>query len=168
MWSRHYYQIAIEKSPATFEENRRKMKEESFREFTSRNFTEFAAEKYSENENTINLTVDNDEMNICFIGTNNKHGCGSFPDNIDTPILDNKASGTANVCEIEGFMNMELGDPGLKKNFQGMTDYVNEFPSHLLEVIKYLWVELKTKLFHQNIVILKISEPRRLKIPLQC
>ena len=80
--------------------------------------------------------VDNEEMNMSFTGTNNKYDCGSFPENIDTPILDNNTLGEANVCEIDGFMNMELGETGLKKNFQGMTDYVNEFPSHLLKEIK--------------------------------
>ena len=50
-------------------------------------------------------------------------------------------------------MDKELGETVLKKNFQGMTDHVNEFTRHLLEEIKYLLEELTTKNYFIEILL---------------
>ena len=51
--------------------------------------------------------------------------------------MDNNASSSASICEIEDAMDKELGETVLRKNFQGMTNYVNEPANHLLEEINY-------------------------------
>ena len=51
--------------------------------------------------------------------------------------MDNNTSSSASICEIEDAMDKELGKTVLRKNFQSMTNYVNELANHLLEEINY-------------------------------
>ena len=57
------------------------MAEETFREFVRMTCAELDTGKLSENEDIVDLTVDNNEMNTSLTGTINKYGCRSFQGN---------------------------------------------------------------------------------------
>ena len=82
-----------------------------------------------------------------------KYGCRLFADRFGAPILDNNALGVANVYDKEIAIKKELGETVLKQNFQGITDYVNEFTSHLRG--KSQNTKINTEINTKNIFLLK-------------
>lgn len=66
------------------------------------------------------------------------------------------ALSTANVCGIADFRNKELNNTALKKNFHGLTNYVNEFTSYLLKY-KVFMEGAKTKNVFIKILLLSES-----------
>lgn len=51
------------------------MAEKTFRKFAWKNCVEFSTGKHSEDKDTVDLKIDNNEINTSLTGTINKYGC---------------------------------------------------------------------------------------------